>query len=250
MKKFLLIISILFSLVSYSQSSNELFSNANKLYKNGAYNKAIALYLSIEEQGLESGDLYFNLGNCYYKLDKVAPSIYYYEKALKINPMHQDANVNLTFAKRMTIDVIEELPRTFLQRFSESIIQKLPFDVWAIIAVFASFLMASLFLIYRYSSSSKKKLLYFNSTILSFIIMILSLVFAFKNHEIIETNRIAIIFSAKTEIKNAPTASSDDIIELHEGTKVLILDELDNWKKIKLADGKIGWLLSEDLKEI
>ncbi len=94
------------------------------------------------------------------------------------------------------------------------------------------------------------KLLYFNSTILSVFILVLSVVFAFENYDIVQKNRTAIIFSPKTEIKNAPTKSSDDIFELHEGTKVLILDELDNWKKIKLADGKIGWLPSIDLREI
>ena len=126
--------------------------------------RAIGVYLAIEEQGIESDDLYFNIANCYYKINKVAPAIYYYEKALKVNPTNEDAAANLAFAKRMTIDVIEELPKTFLQRFSANIIQKLPFDTWAIIAVIASFLAALLFLLYYFSTSSKKKLLYFNTS--------------------------------------------------------------------------------------
>ena len=250
MKKFLLPIAILCGWISYSQTSDELFSEANNLYQTEEYNKAIDLYLSIEAQGLESEDLYFNLGNCYYKLNKVAPSIYYYEKALKINPLHQDAKTNLTFAKRMTIDKIDTLPKTFLQRISENVIQKLPYDTWAIIAVIASFLASILFLVYRYSYTTRRKLIYFNSTILAVVILILSVIFAFEKFDIVQKNRTAIIFSPKTDIKNAPTSSSDDIFELHEGTKVLILDELDGWKKIKLSDGKIGWLYSEDLKEI
>ena len=250
MKNFLFLITILFGWISYSQTSQELFSEANDLYKTEAYSKAIEKYLSIEEQGLESSDLFFNLGNSYYKLNKVAPSIYYYEKALKMNPLHKDAKTNLTFAKRMTIDKIDTLPKSFLQRISENVIQKLPYDTWAIIAVIASFLASILFLVYRYSYSTRRKLLYFNSTILAVVILILSVIFAFENFEIAQNNRTAIIFSPKTEIKNAPTSTSDDIFELHEGTKVLVLDELDDWKKIKLSDGKIGWLSSEDLKEI
>ena len=250
MKKLIVFISIVFSWISYSQSSDDLFSEANGLYKIEAYNKAIDLYVSIEEQGLESSDLFFNLGNCYYKLNKVAPSIYYYEKALKINPLNNDAKTNLTFAKRMTIDKIDDLPKTFLQRISENIIQKLPYDTWAIIAIIASFLASILFLVYRYSYATSKKLLYFNSTILSVVVLILSVIFAFKNYDIAQKDRTAIIFAPKTEIKNAPTKGSDDVFELHEGTKVLILDDLDDWKKIKLSDGKIGWLPAEDLKEI
>lgn len=250
MKRIVFIIAIFFSFIASSQEVEKLFNEANTFYKEGDYERATGLYLSIEEQGFESDDLYFNLGNSYYKLNKVAPAIYYYEKALKLNSRHEDALFNLSFAKRMTIDVIDELPKSFLQRFSENIIQKLPFDTWAIIAVVASFLASLLFLLYHFSSSSGKKLFYFNTTLLSVFILGVSVFFAFSNFDTVQKNRIAIIFAVKTEIKNAPSNSSDEIFELHEGTKVLILDELDNWKKIKLADGKIGWINEDDLKEV
>ncbi len=250
MKKIVFAIALFLSFMASSQEIVKLFAEANTFYKEGDYNRAIGLYLGIEEQGFESDDLFFNLGNSYYKLNKVAPSIYYYEKALKINPRHEDALFNLSFAKRMTIDVIDELPKSFLQRFSENVIQKLPFDTWAIIAVVASFLASLLFLLYHFSSSSKTKLFYFNTTILSVFVLGLSVFFAFSNFDTVQKNRIAVIFATKTEIKNAPTNSSDEIFELHEGTKVLILDELDDWKKIKLADGKTGWIKEEDLKEV
>ena len=250
MEKLVFSVTLFFSLVVYSQAPDKLFSEANTFYKVGDYTRAIGMYLSIEEQGFESDDLFFNLGNSYYKLNKVAPTIYYYEKALKLNPRHEDALLNLSFAKRMTIDVIEDLPKTFLQRFSENVIQKLPFDTWAIIAVMASFLASLLFLLYHFSPSSRKKLFFFNTTLFSVFILVVSVFFAFSNFETEQKNRTAIIFATKTEIKNAPTNSSEEVFELHEGTKVLILDELDNWKKIKLADGKIGWINAEDLKEI
>lgn len=250
MKRLVFTIVLFISFTASSQEVVKLFAEANTFYKEGDYNRAIGLYLGIEEQGFQSDDLFFNLGNSYYKLNKVAPSIYYYEKALKINPRHEDALFNLSFAKRMTIDVIEELPKSFLQRFSENVIQKLTFDTWAIIAVTASFLASLLFLLYHFSSSSKKKLFFFNTTILSVFILGISVFFAFSNYDSVQKNRIAIIFAPKTEIKNAPTDSSDEVFVLHEGTKVLILDELDNWKKIKLADGKIGWIKGDDLKEV
>lgn len=250
MKKLFFSIALLFSLIVFSQTSDELFSKGNNLYQNGKYSEAIELYSSIEKQGLISGDLFFNLGNCYYKLNKVAPSIYYYEKALKINPTHEDAIFNLAFAKRMTIDVIEELPQTFLQRFSSNIIQKLPFDVWAMIAVLASFLASLLFLLYHFSFSTRKKFFYFNFSIFAIFVLLISTFFAFHKYNTVQKNRSAIIFVAEVEIKNAPSTSSDVVFELHEGTKVVILDELDNWKKIKIADGKIGWIYADDLKEI
>lgn len=250
MKKLVSIVVLLLSLVAYPQEASKLFTEGNTFYKEGNYTRAVGVYLAIEEQGLESEDLYFNIANCYYKLNKVAPAIYYYEKTLKINPNYEDAKSNLAFAKRMTIDVIEELPKTYFQRFSANIIQKLNFDTWALIAVIASFMVTLLFLLYYFSSSSKKKLFYFNTTIFAVFVLAISVFFAFNNYKTVQKNRTAIIFSEKTEIKNAPSTSSDKVFELHEGTKVIVMDELDNWKKIKIADGKIGWIYSDDLKEI
>lgn len=250
MKKLVSIIVLLLSLVAYSQEANKLFLEGNTFYKEGNYTRAVGVYLAIEEQGLESDDLYFNIANCYYKLNKVAPAIYYYEKALKVAPGNEDAKSNLAFAKRMTIDVIEELPKTFFQRFSINVIQKLSFDTWALIAVLASFMASLLFLLYYFSSSTKKKLFYFNTTIFAVLVLAISVFFAFNNFNTVQKNRTAIIFAQKAEIKNAPSTNSDEVFELHEGTKVFVLDELDDWKKIKIADGKIGWVHSNDLKEI
>ncbi len=248
--RFLFILTLFFCYISYAQTASDLFSKANSFYKNGQYSEAIKGYSNLEEQGLESDDLFFNLGNCYYKLNKVAPSIYYYEKALKLNPLNEDASINLAFAKRMTIDVIEDLPKTFLQKFSSTVVQKLTYDTWAFLAVICSFLAAFLFLLYYFSSSSKRKIFYFNMTIFTVFLMVVTAIFAFGNYKMTQKNRSAIIFSLKTDIKNSPSKDGESVFELHEGTKVYIMDELSNWKKIKLADGKIGWIKASDLKEI
>jgi len=250
MKKFVTILLMFLGFVSNAETPEKLFQEANTFYKVEDYNRALGVYLAIEEKGYVSTDLYYNLANCYYKLNKVAPAIYYYEKALKVDPTNEDAQHNLVFAKRMTLDVIEDLPKTFLQRFSENIIQKFSFDTWALIAVITSFLASLLFLLYYFSGSSKLKLLYFNTTILMVFILLVTVYFAYDNYDTVQKDRTAIIFATKAEIKNAPTNNSDDAFELHEGTKVLILDELDDWKKIKIADGKVGWISQNELKEI
>jgi tetratricopeptide (TPR) repeat protein len=241
---------LLFTTLMLAQTPKEIFSKGNELYKNGDYLKAIDSYKSIEDEGLESDALYFNLGNCYYKLNKVAPAIYYYEKALKINPENQKVITNLSFAKRMTIDVIDALPKIFWQKFSTAIIQKFSFNTWAIIAVVASFLVAIFFLLYYFSYSSTKKLMYFNTSLISLAVLVISLFFAIENYKQVQKNRTAIIFATKVEAKSAPSVNSDEVFELHEGTKVMVLDELDNWKQIKLSDGKTGWISADDLKEI
>lgn len=238
------------SLFASAQSAEELFKNANKLYTDQSYEAAIEIYESIEAKGMESSELYFNLGNCYYKLNKIAPSIYNYEKALKIDPTNEDALNNLSYAKRMSIDVIEELPKTFLQRFSDNVIMKLTYDQWAIMGVVAAGLTALLFLLYFFSTSTKKKFVFFNMSLFFAFVLVVSTIFAFSNFDTVKKNRQAIIFAVKSDVKNAPMMSSELVFELHEGTKVVILDGLDNWVKIKLADGKIGWIPNTDLKEI
>jgi len=239
-----------FSLFSYAQNSNVYFVEGNKLFKQQKYNESIEKYLQIGKKGTHSAEVYYNLANAYYKTNKIAPAIYYYEKALQLSPNNQDIKVNLDFAKRMTIDNIEALPTTLLQKLSKNTIQKLSYNSWAIVAVFLSFLFAMLFLVYHFSSSTTKKRLYFITGLLSFIFMLFSVFFAFKTSAINNNKREAIIFAQQTTIKTAPTLSSDTAFELHEGTKVSILETKDNWKKIKIIDGQTGWIIGSELKEL
>ena len=236
--------------MGFAQQTDALFLEANNLYKEGAYSEAIDVYKSIETKGMVSDDLYFNLGNAYYKMNKIAPAIYNFEKALVINPMHSDAQNNLTFANRMTIDAIKVLPTTFLQSFNQAVIMKFSYNTWAYIAVLMAFLAAVWFLWYHFAISSRRKLLLFNLTIMSVILLTISVFFAFHNYGVIKNNRIAIVFALKTAVKNAPAFSGEELFDLHEGTKLIVLDAVDDWKKIKLSDGKTGWIRASDIREL
>lgn len=250
MRKFFILFSVLCSLFGYSQSAEELFDNGNNLYKEAKYQEAINQHLSIDSLGVHSADVYFNLGNSYYKLNQVAPAIYYFEKALKINSNHSEAKANLVFANRMKLDVVDALPENGFAKMFKGIIQKFPFNTWAWIAVTFAFLTAILFFFYHFSFSSKQKIIYFNVCILSFLMMNFSIASAYKSYGYNEETVHGIIFQQKVEVRNGPTLNSENIFQLHEGTKVEILDTVDDWKKIKLADGKTGWMPSVSLKEI
>lgn len=236
------------SQVVIAQSKEELFQKANEQYKVEQYEDAIKTYEQIEGLGVTSSELYYNIGNCYYKLNKVAYSIYNYEKALLINPLNEDAENNLVFARRSTIDNIEELPKSVFQKLDETFVKKFSYNEWAMVSVVLSILACGLFLLFYFSYSSGKKRLFFVTSILSFLLLITTSVFAFKEYSYAKTNIDAIVFALKTEVKNAPTLNSESVFTLHEGTKVKILDTVDNWKKIKIADGKIGWIVASELK--
>lgn len=247
MKNVVYILFFISSLIS-AQSVEKLFQEANDLYKVGKYEEAIAFYEKIENEDVISSELYYNLGNCYYKLNNIAATIYNFEKALLIDPMNEDAANNLIFAKRLTIDNIEALPKSVFQKFDENYIKKLSYNSWAIVAVIFSIVGSLLFLLFYFSYTPSKKRLFFTGSVLCLLLLIISITISYKEYSYSKSNIEAIVFAEKTEVKNSPTFNSEDIFTLHEGTKVKVLDSIDNWKKIKLADGKIGWIDSEDIK--
>jgi len=236
--------------INFAQTSNNLFKTANAFYQKGDYDNALKNYNQIEKQNVESADLYYNLGNTYYKLNKVAPAIYYFEKALKLDPNNEDFKNNLTVAQRMTIDKINILPKTFLQKLDQTYIKNISFETWAKVAIVSIILFVLFFLAYYFSVYSNRKRLYFVLATISIITVLFSFSFAYSGNNYNKTHRPAIIFLAKANVKNAPTLNSTEAFELHEGTKVIILEQVDGWFKIKLADGKLGWISKTDLKVI
>lgn len=250
MKVYFTIIWSLLSGLLVAQTADSLFVQANKLYQQENYAEAIATYEQIAANQLESDDLYYNMANTYYKMNQVAPAVYYYEKALLLNPGHTDATYNLSFAKRMAIDNIEALPKTIGERFSLAVIQRFHYNTWAWLAVIFALGFTVLFLLYHFSQLSSKKRFYFISSILSALLVIVFVLFAFNNVNYLKTNRYAIVFDQQVDVKSAPAVSGELSFELHEGAKVKLLEMVDDWYKIKLADGKIGWMPKGALKEI
>jgi tetratricopeptide (TPR) repeat protein len=233
-----------------AQNSNELFEKANADYRNGIYSEALKTYHEIDKQGQVSADLYYNMGNSYYKLNQIAPSIFYFEKALLLNPSHEDAKHNLVFAQRMTIDAIEILPKSVLQSFNENIIYPISYNSWAWISVVLAFLIAIFSLSYYFSQYATKKRVYFILSFVSIGLFLLVLSFTIKAKYHYKTDQPAIIFSTKVSIKSEPQLSASETFVLHEGTKVQVMQIIDDWAKIKIADGKIGWLLNSDFKKL
>jgi len=231
--------------------NNILFSQGNSLYNEGKFQDAINTYESILDTENHSSELYFNLANAYYKLNRIAPSVYYYEKALQLSPNDKDIKNNMSFAKNMTIDAIELIPEMGFSKITKNIINRFSFDVWAILSVVFVVLFVVLFLTYYFSYSTNRKRLTFLSSILSLFLVLITLMFAFQKYEYEQNDNPAIVFALESEIKSEPNLRSEIAFKLHEGTKVQVLEIYnENWTKIKLADGKTGWISSQDIKEL
>ncbi|MFC4095622.1 tetratricopeptide repeat protein [Euzebyella saccharophila] len=244
------IISIFLFVVSFNAFSQNdaLFKTATDAYNVGEYQNAIDSYLKILDNGMHSAELYYNLGNAYYKLNQIAPSIYYYEKALLLQPNDPEIKNNLAYAQNMTLDAIETLPQTGLSKIYNYIVGQFSFDQWAYLAVIFMFLFVLLYIAFYYFRYSSRKRLAFVSSMVCVFVAALAFVFAFLQYNEFKGDMPAIVFAGESSVKSEPNNRSQEAFELHEGTKVNVLDELNEWKKIQLPDGSIGWIPSEDIK--
>lgn len=248
MKKLLFFLLFL-PLVLISQNE-ELFENANAEYSEGNYEEAINLYEEIIENGQASVAVYYNLGNAYYKLNEVGPSIYYYEKALQLAPNDEDVKNNIEFARSMTLDDIPETEETGLANSINNLVSVFSFNTWAKFAVAFSVFFAVFFLLYYFRQRPMLKRIFFAVAVLMFILSATSVYFAFKQYDIQQNNNFAIIYVEEAEIRDEPTMREESAFELHEGTKAKVLEEYQGWVKIELADGTQGWTSQENLREL
>lgn len=232
-----------------ANAQNEaLFNRATTYYNEGEYEKASESYLKIIENGDHSAAVYYNLGNCYYKLNQIAPSIYYYEKALLLKPNDREIKNNLAYAQNMTLDAFQPIPETSLSKLYKNITGLLSFDQWSYLAVFFVFLFVLAYILFFYFRYSTHKRIAFIASITSLFIAVFCLILALVQFRNFEAEMPAIVFSEELIVKSEPNNRSSQAFLLHEGTKVYVLDELDDWKKIELKDGKTGWVLSNEIK--
>jgi len=247
LKKLGYILILIMSFTAFAQN-DALFNRATGAYNDGKYQAAVDNYLEILDNGKHSAELYYNLGNAYYKLNQIAPSIYYYEKALLLKPNDPEIKNNLSYAQNMTLDAIDTMPETGFARIYNSFLDVLSFDQWGYVAVVFMILFVLLYIgFYYFRYSSRKRLAFILSTVCLFLSMA-SVVFAYMEYEAFQADRPAIVFAEQASVKSEPNRISQEAFALHEGTKVNVLDELNDWKKIRIADGTIGWIPSEDIR--
>ncbi|MEZ4796859.1 MAG: tetratricopeptide repeat protein [Flavobacteriaceae bacterium] len=248
MNKLLCILTFFFVVAGFAQNTKD-FAKGNALYNEGKFQEAITVYESILDNKVHSPELYYNLANSYYKLNRVAPSIYYYEKALLLAPNDADITNNLAFAQNMTIDAIDKIPEVGFSKFVKSITNTFPFDTWAMISISCVVLFVILFLAYYFAYSTTKKRLAFIGSFVILFIAFISLFFAFHKQTLDKKDNPAIVFSQESEVKTEPNLRSESAFQIHEGTKVQVLEKYnDDWSKIQIANGKTGWIASENIK--
>lgn len=222
-----------------AQSPEEIFKLANEQYDAKSYDSAFALYQQIEDQELVSAELFQNMGTAAYKMEAVPESIYYFEKALKLDPGNDDLEHNLDLAKaRITDKSDQDSSYGILGWISASIGNTA--DFWATFAVIFA-LIGGIFLSITLFQDTFKKYLRI-AGIVCWILTGLTWSFAAIQNSVISQQNYAILFEPSLNVMNEPSAESSIAFVLHEGSKVEILGGNENWLKISFGKDKIGWI--------
>lgn len=246
MKKYIYIIIMVFiSLGLNAQTQNKLFEQGNKQFKNKEYEMALKSYLSIEKQNIFSSELYYNIGNTYFRLNDYTNSILYYERGLKLDPNNEDLNTNLKVAKARLKSDVYVIPNFFLVRWWNNITNLFTPYGWAIVSITLLLITCILFIFYYFSFD--KKVLLFYSLILSILFFIISCFSGFTRQNELSSKNQAIVFGEQTIGKDSPDKNSSDKMRILKGQKIKIMDKEDSWIRIKTEDGKEAWIETKNV---
>lgn len=253
MKQIIILFSILllsFSCCFASDENMEKMGAANDFYQKGKYEEALKIYKLLFDKGLESPDLYYNLGNTYFKTKDIPSAILFYEKAKKLDPSDEEIDFNLKVANQRIIDKTEAIPELFYQRWYSKLLRLFSVNGWAIELILVLILSLISFAIYFASRSPITKRIGFYFGVVLFALVIISFVFAKRQYTKATAHNEAIVFSPTVTVKSSPDEKGQDLFVIHEGSKVYVLDNIGEWSEIRLLNGSVGWMKSTMLEII
>jgi tetratricopeptide (TPR) repeat protein len=249
-------IFITFTLISatlgslLAQKPQMLIEKADKLYAESKYQDAINNYEAVVGQRLQNAELYYNLGNAYFKIKNIPAAILNYERAYLLNPEDEDIQFNLDLARTYTVDEIEALPEFFLVSYVKSIRNWFNSNSWAYIALFSFALVLALGLFFWFSRSFEIRRYAFGVAVFLSVIFVVSLIFSISQKNQIDKRNTAIVFAPVVSAKSSPDDSGKDLFILHAGTKVELIRPVGDWCEVKIADGNKGWIQKTDFQRI
>src|ERR1035437_1477390 len=249
-KIYLLLFLFLCINISFAFSEEELISKGNQFYQSGNFDKAAELYHQVVTSGYESPVLYYNLGNSYYRLGKIGYAILNYERAAKLAPGDEDITHNLALANSRIVDKTDNIPPFFLFRWWESLLAFFTISGWTYTAYsFYLLVLLSIALFFFTKNPFRQKLSLYSAAGFIVLLIITSTLLAMRvNRELNNIN--GVVIEQAVTAKLSPDDKSSDAFVLHEGIKVRMEDKVNDWVRIRLKDGKVGWLPEKDLRTI
>lgn len=220
---------------------SSLWEKAGEAFAAGQWQNALNCYQMIEGEGLVSDDLYYNIGNTFLKLQDNAHAILYYERALKLNPSHADAAHNLEIVRQMTLDKIDEVPDFILVSWFHNLRQGLSANAWAWITLGLLLLAGILLTVFRSGAPRSLRKVSFILSCIVLVLAIFTFIFSLQQKRAVTRQDSAIVTAPVCSVKSSPAEGGKTVFVLHEGTKVRLLDDVGDWARIEIADGRQGW---------
>jgi tetratricopeptide (TPR) repeat protein len=223
---------------------------AAQLYAERNYTASADLYEILLKQNGKSSEVYYNLGNAYFKADKIAKAILNYERALRLSPGDADARFNLQLCQTRIVDQITPVGKFLLVRWYESLSQLMGSNGWSWTSILFFFVFVCSLSAYFLARRRWLKKTGFFVGILGLLLAILAFVYAYQAKQKLEKSDEAIVFALSVTAKSSPDQSGNDLFVLHEGVKVVLKSRLGDWCEIELSDGNVGWLPASEIEII
>lgn len=231
-----------FATAGNGDAMQQTFVQANKAYDSGDYASAAKQYNAIADAGYANWEVYYNLGNCHYRLDEPGLSIANYCRALRLAPNKTVIKDNLALARSKATDNIEQLPKSFLVQWTQSIVSLASPRGWRVILVLFVFVLSASICIFFCAREYKlRKYMFIVGAVLLFFTLFSAFNAAISVKNVTNKDE-AVVIEPMVVVKSSPDAKSVDKFILHEGAELTITDRQDHWRQIKIADGKSGWI--------
>lgn len=223
---------------------------ADSAYVHEEYAEAAAIYTKLLKKG-QSAELYYNIGNCYYRMDKMAKAILNYERALMLSPSDKDARFNLELARTKTVDKVMPASEMFFVTLFKRLVKSMSISSWIALAIATFILMLLAVALYVFGNTVSMKKSGFTLAVLFLLVSIFSNIAAYSHQQAMAHRTGAIIMSTSVVVKSTPSDTGTDLFILHEGTRVEIIDDvMKEWCEVRMSDGKEGWMRKQDLEVI
>jgi len=233
--------SLVFPVISYAQTDS-LFEKGNRYYQKGEYDMALDVYQQLLKNNNTTPEVLYNMGNAYYKKGKLGYAIVYYEKARLLAPNDDNIQQNLAIANAKVVDKIDVIPEFLIKKWFRGWVNLLSSNTWALISIIFFTLSLCFLSVYIFSGAKLLKKIGFYFAIILLLFSVIALWNSVLRKKYITDNNTAIIVVPSVNVKSSPDPEGTNVFVLHEGTKVMLLDSIENWKEIKIANGNKGWI--------
>jgi len=246
-KLFLTLISIL-SFTAIFANDEEIFSEAEKLYRDEEYDKAIELYLSTLEENEISAITFYNIGNCYFKKSDYIHALLYYEKSAKYDPGNQATKLNIEITQSKLTENKDEL-NSGISGWFYTIVNSRAADYWTYLSVILSIIGSILLFLIVFSNQISLKRMALATSIISFVFSIVFMIFSWNQINYFNSEETAMIVTSNAEAKSEPTVDSKTVFIIPGGMKIKILQEKEEWTEVSL-NANVGWIKTQELEKL